>query len=224
MRAAGLFVAALALTLAPPAAANFPQHVDATVQPNGTVSETSSTVPKTADSATITVEPKARDRYDFFTAVESVMATRATRKQRVLFCIGLYRDFVRNDEEEVDITVEEPALRLLFLAACLELALQNRAASAHAAATSCPAVPISVPMKVSSTNGGYRITLDGTAKKPERRPLRVRCRRVGGAMKVKLRPRSRTRSLRSVVGRNLAIGFHNSADSPVRMRTTFNVR
>jgi hypothetical protein len=79
-------------------------------------------------------------------------------------------------------------------------------------------------MDVSRSGGEYNVAVDGKVRKPDRRRLRVRCRRVNGTMQVKLRPRKRTRSLRSVVGRKLAIGFYNTGDKPVRMRTTFNVK
>src|SRR5919107_3244460 len=99
MRLACLLTAALVLTLAAPAAAKFPQHVDATVQPNGTVSETSSTVPKAADSAKITVDPDADDERAFFNDMFSTVAS--TKKARVLACVGLFAIFedLEDDEE-----------------------------------------------------------------------------------------------------------------------------
>jgi len=224
MRVACIVAAALAFALASPAAAKFPQHVDATVQPGGTVSETSSTVPKTAESATIAVTPEAEDRNPFLTGVRSMLAIVPSKRKRVLLCVGLYASFEHISSNDVDFIKESEELELLFLAACLELAFQNESTNARASATSCPAVPISAPMNVSRTSGRYRITVRGTAKKPTRRAVRVRCRRDAGTTRIKLRPRKRTRSLRSVVGRKLAIGFYNTSDKPVSMRTTFNVK
>ena len=215
MRAACPLGAALALILAAPAAANYPQHVDA---------ETSSPLPKTAKSATITVKPKAGDADDFFDGVQSVLSATRSKKERLLVCIGMYQGVTGLWGEEMSFALEEPELGLLFLRACLQMAFQDQAANARAAATPCPALRVGAPMRVSRTSAGYRIAVDGTARKPTRRPLRVRCTRVGGAMQIKLRPRSRSRSLRSVVGRKLAIGFYSaSARRPVRMRTTFDV-
>ena len=220
-----LLVAALALTLAAPAAAEFPQHVDATAQPGGTVSETSSTVPKDAESAKIIVKPKAGDTNDFFTDVSSYLAKTPSRKQRVLFCVGFFKIFEDlEDDDEYNFSLTRDNFALLVLAACLQIALERQPTNAGAAASSCPAVPASVPMNVSRSGGGYKITVEGKVKKPDRRRLRVQCRRVNGTMRVKVRPRKRSRSLRSAVGRQLAIGFYNTGDSPVQMRTTFNVK
>lgn len=225
MRSACPLGAALALIIAVPAAANFPQGVDGKVQPNGTLTATSSTIPKSAKSATITVKPKADDRDDFFNTVESMLAATRSKRDRVLVCVGMYQGIVGLWGEEMSFAEAEPELGALFLRACLQVAFQNHAANARAAATPCPALPVSVPMRVSRTSAGYRIAVKGTAKKPRRRPLRVRCTRVDGAMKIRMRPRSRTRSLRSVVGRKLAIGFYNTGTrKAVRMRTTFAVR
>ncbi|MCW2968467.1 MAG: hypothetical protein JWM71_2239 [Solirubrobacteraceae bacterium] len=226
MRLAGLVSAVIAVCAAAPASAHFPQHVDATVVPNGTVSETSSAIPDTATSATVTVKPPAADAGDFFTGVATTIAKLGSKRERVLTCVSIYKALGDAFDDPQDPEKAQSSLRLLFLAACLELAFQdNPAAPARAvAAAACPVTPTTTPIRITHTSAGFAIHFRGKRTRPKRPALEVTCRRVGGALKITMRPRSRRRSLRSVAGPKLSIGFYNHGSAAVPMRTTFAVR
>lgn len=222
MRLAGLVSAVVTLCAAAPAAAHFPQHVDASVPVNGTVSETSSALPATAKSATITVKPTGGE--DLFGPMSTVMARMPTKGARLLYCVALYQAFGDQADDPIDQTRIGSELRALLLNACIELAVQNPPPpQARAAAAACPVVPLNVPVKVSRTSAGYSVHVKGIAKRPGKSPLKVSCRHAGNALKIRLRPRSPGRTLRSVVGPELAIGFVNRGTAPLPIRTSFAV-
>lgn len=228
MRAARVLVTGLALTsvFATPALAHWPQHVDATVQPNGTVSETSSTIPATATVATVTVKPPANQAGDFFTGVATQIAKMGSKRERVLTCVAIYKALGDAFDDPDKPENSSPTVRLLFMNACLELAFQdNPVAPARAvAAAACPVTTTTVPIKITRTSAGFTLRFRGKRTRPRHPALKVTCRRAGGALKITMRPRSHGRSLRSVAGPKLSIGFYNHGSIAVPMRTTFAVR
>jgi len=215
----------LALAVPAPASAHFPQSLDATAQPNGTVSETSSTLPGTAKQATVTVTPGAGQGDEFLNRVRTAFTVVPNRRLRQLFCVAIalahaFIDFVQQDFQD-----GQAELRLLFLGACLELAAQQQdSRRARAAASTCPATPLAVPAKITRVSGGWKLTVKGKVSKPRRPRLKISCRMVGTAMKIVVRPGKRGQSLRAATGGKLAIGFYNSGSKPVKLHTKFAVK
>lgn len=213
----------VALVLAAPAAASFPQSVDATVPAGGTVRETSSALPPSAKSATITVDPASSG--GLFDTLQVTLAAKVSRRQKVLYCVGMYRT-LGEAFEGTDFFGDDPSLQLLFLAACLEVALQDTTPPApRAASAGCPLSPTVTPIRVGRSGGRYTLRFRGTPRRARRGALVVRCKRSAGGMVLRMRPRSRKRSLRSVVGSKLALGLRNpDTDRSIAVRTTFAVR
>src|SRR3954449_10676406 len=98
---------ALALALvAAPASAHFPQAVDTNVSPGGGTSEvTSSALPPTAKSATITAKPSSAEDEEIFNRLTKTLSTSKSPKQRLLTCVGLYLALkqVAGDDETLEI-------------------------------------------------------------------------------------------------------------------------
>ena len=72
----------------------------------------------------------------------------------------------------------------------------------------CPQTSVMVP--VTTTPAGISVTGGPVAKKS---PLRISCRDTGGDMVIKIKPRSKKKTLRSVVGEKLTLGFSSPTGS-----------
>jgi hypothetical protein len=213
------------LLAAPAAHAGFPEEVKQTVPSGGYGTTGSSTIPAGAKSATITtksVDPSVDKTFDKLTKVLST----GTRGQGVVFCAITFA-LVGNPDFDAPDAKNTAALSYLLLQACIEMALQlgRPAATARVSAAGCPRIDLAIPVKVTKVKGGYRLRGNGTAKRSKKSPLVVSCRRISHGVRMKLRPRSRSRTLRSVIGRQLTMGYVNPADNrPVKVKTTFAVK
>ncbi len=222
---------ALALALgAAPASAHFPQSIDATVAPNGESIEASSPVPATATSATITSTPSSAEDETIFNNVTKVLASSNSPKDRLLSCIGMYLGLVQAYGTDSSYERSDPSLQLLFLNACLSIAfgLQQQArtsALAGTAAAGCPRQDFRAPMKVTRRGGKYHLKVSGkSAKLKKRSPLVVVCKHKGTGVQITLKPRSRRKKLKQVLGSKLTIGYLNPANgNTLTIHTTFAV-
>ena len=71
----------------------------------------------------------------------------------------------------------------------------------------------------------YKATIDGTpAKLSKRGRLKVTCKRRGKGLRLKVRPTSKRKSLRSVVGPSLGVGVYNPLDASGSGRLKFTFR
>src|SRR4051812_41400266 len=105
---------ALALAAAP-ASAHFPQAVDTNVSPGGGTSEvTSSALPPTAKSATITARPSSAGDEETFNSLTKMLSTSKSPKQRLLTCVGIYLTLKQIAEENETFEGADPSLQVLF--------------------------------------------------------------------------------------------------------------
>ena len=225
-----LAAVAVSLFVAASASGNFPQSINQTIPSGGEAWATSSTLPPTATSATITVTPSSPADNSFFGGLTTILAATPSRSTRLLTCLTLY-SFVQSyfggmEDEELS----DPSLQLLLLRACLTIAFnlpqtQHGALAASQAATACPRKSFAVGMRVTSSGGQYHVHVKGTTRRAGRSPLVVACRRLSAGMQITLRARASGRPLTQVVGPTLGIGFLNRPGGrPVHLSTTFSVR
>jgi hypothetical protein len=211
-------------------ASGFPSSINVTVPAGGEAQVTSPTLPASAQQATITVEPEAGTTADALAGLTEVLAPLGSLKARVLGCVYLYAS-IPISEAALDFVEYSPTLALLFLNACVQIAVQlsvppgaQKAAAATGAA--CKQAGRGVAVKVSRVGGRYRIQVKGmTAKPKSRSPLLVTCRRIGAGFQLAVRPRARGRTLSQVVGPTLTIGYASppGSGSPVGVHTAFAI-
>jgi hypothetical protein len=103
-------------------------------------------------------------------------------------------------------------------------AIAAPAAVAAPSANRCSMALVSVPIEVQRTSSGYAATFAGKTSKASSSPLKVTCRATGTGLDLKVRPASRHRKLRSLVGPKFSVGFSNAGGSPVRIRSTYTFR
>jgi hypothetical protein len=117
-----------------------------------------------------------------------------------------------------------------MLSACLELAAQvDRAQqapqSAASAVAKCRRMATQIGATYTRVGRRYRATIDGTPTKLKGRGrLKVTCTRKGAGVRMKVRPRAKGKSLRSVVGPRLGVGVYNplDAEGSGRLKVTFH--
>ena len=227
-----LAAVAVSLVVAASASGNFPQSINQTIPSGGEAWATSSTLPPTATSATITVTPSSAADDAAFAGLTSVLAATPSASTRLLTCIALYA-FVQawyGDFEDEELS--DPSLQLLLLKACLTIAFnisqqpQHGARAAAQAPAACPQKNVAVAMKVTSSGGTYHVHVKGATRRPRgRSPLVVSCRRLGAGIQISLHARTRGRPLTQVVGPTLGIGFLNrSTGRSAHVGTAFAVR
>jgi hypothetical protein len=210
-------------------ASSWPSSINVTVPAGGQAQVTSPTLPPGAPQATITVTPEPGTTAEVFAQLTEVLAPLGSLKSRVLGCIFLYQaiPFI---EAGADFVEYSQTLRVLFLGACLQIAVQLSAPpgnqKAADAAAACKQAGRAVPVKVSQVGGRYRIQVKGMTTKPKSKsPLLVTCRRIGSGLQLAIRPRARGRTLSQVVGPTLTIGYASPAGSrsPVGVHTAFAI-
>ena len=225
-----LAVLAVSLVVAGSASGNFPQSISQTIPGGGESSATSSTLPPTAMSATITVKPSSSADNAVFSDLTEMLSATPTRGARVLTCVALYflaKQFFGEDE---DSELSDPSLQLLFLRACLQLAVnisqQQHGALASQASAACPQKRVAVGMRVTNSGGTYHLHVKGTTRRPKgRSPLVVSCRRLGAGLQISLHARARGTPLAQVVGPTLGIGLFNPPSGrSAHVSTTFSVQ
>lgn len=230
LRTAGLALIA-ALALAPAAHARFPSSVETTVPPGGNSSIGSPPLSSTMTSASVDIAPAQPADEHFFENMQIVLSLQPTPGKRLLMCIGLYINVAHGIDESVELQFPEQVhpLAVLLLSACLEQAAQiDRARQAQgavaAAAARCQRLATQVGASFTRVGRKYKATIDGTVTKLRQRGrLKVTCKRRGAGMTLKVRPRARGKTLRSVVGPRLRLGVYNplDADGSGTLRLTF---
>jgi hypothetical protein len=210
-------------------ASSFPSSINVTVPAGGEAQVTSPTLPAGAQQATITVDPETGTTAEAFAGLAEVLAPLGSLKSRFLGCVFLYES-IPYSEGAMDFVEYSQTLALLFLNACVQIAVQLSAPpgtqKAAAAAAACGQTGRGVPVKVSRVGGRYRIQVKGMTTKPKSKsPLLVTCRRIGSGLQLAIRPRARGRTLSQVVGPTLTIGYASPAGSrsPVGVHTAFAI-
>ena len=211
-------------------ASSFPSSVNVTVPAGGEAQVTSPTLPPTAAQATITVTPEPGTTAAAFSELAEELATLGSLKSRVVACVFLYQS-IPFSEEGMDFVESSQTLALMFLGACVQIAVNLSAPTGthkavEAAAAGCRQTGRVVAAKVSKIGGRYRIQVKGmTAKPNSKSPLVVTCTRVGTGLALAIRPRARGRTLSQVVGPTLSIGYSTptGSQSPVGVHTAFTI-
>jgi len=211
-------------------ASGFPSSINVTVPAGGEAQVTSPTLPPTAAQATVTVTPEPGTTAAAFSDLTEALATLGSLKSRVVACVFLYES-IPISEEALDFVEDSPTLALLFLNACVQIAVQLSGPSstqkaADAAAATCRQAGRAVAAKVTQVGGRYRIQVKGMTAKPKNKsPLVVSCKRIGTGLQLAIRPRARGRTLSQVVGPTLSIGYSTPAgsSSPVGVHTAFTI-
>jgi hypothetical protein len=195
------------------------------VPASGTGEIATSDLPPKADQASVDVEPaNGNVAVNLFFA----LAVQPDLHARLVTCISVFLASRSPKGGSVNkYTLNDPSLAVLFLNACIELAVEfsqpSGPAPAADAAAGCTAPVIQTPIQITRVSGQYSATAGGKVSKPRRAPLLVSCRRHGRGFVLKLRPRARHRTLRQVVGRTLGLGFANHGTHAVGVRAAFSV-
>jgi hypothetical protein len=195
------------------------------VPANGTGEIATSDLPPTANEASVDVEPT---NGNVVVGLVFALAEQPDLHARLVTCISVFLASRSPKGGSVNkYTLNDPSLAVLFLNACIELAVEfsqpTGVAPAADAAAGCTAPVIATPIQITHVGGRYSATVGGKVSKPRRAPLLVSCRRHGRGFVLKVRPRARHRTLRQVVGRTLGLGFANHGTHAVGVRTSFSV-
>ena len=226
LRIAAVVLAAALLALPAAVHAKLPSSIETTVAPGGNSTVSSPTLSPTMTSMTVDVVPASKDDA-FFADMQVVLSMQPSPGKRLLMCIGLYINVAHGIDESVDLQFPETVhpLALLLLSACLEqaAAIDRAAQQAKGAATTvgaaaraakCPQLATQVGATFTRVGKQYKGTISGTPTKlTQRGRLKVTCTRKGKGMTLKLRPRAKGKSLRSVVGPRLQVGLYNPLDA-----------
>jgi hypothetical protein len=218
----------------PTASARLPATVEGSVPPGGTATFGSPPIEPGAKTMAVKVDPVvAKDRRTF-SQIQTVLAASKSAKDRFLVCIALYKDareVERDENKRYKIDVEATTLSSLFLAACIEMAAQVSQpapqppppTTARTAQATCPQTALRIGMRVRGSGPRRSAVLEGTARTARRPALKVTCRSSGDGYLLRVRPRKRGRTLRSVAGDRLRLGFVSPSDatSSVRLAVTF---
>jgi hypothetical protein len=211
-------------------AAGFPSSINVAVPPGGDASVVSPALPPSATQATVTAAPTNAAGADPFAALTSVFAQLPTRGARFVQCILIYQDLVNVTDGDYVFGLDDPTLQLLFLHVCVQMALRlptSPVQGARAAAAGCSEIPRAISITISKSGGMYHAQVSGVTHKPSGRlPFTVACRHRGSGLQFTVKPRKRGRSVRSVVGPTLGIGYasHATTGASVSVHTGFAVK
>lgn len=223
---------------ASPGHASFPQTARQTIAGPGMGSVTSSDIPPNTRSATFDVQPQDGGE-NFDDLVISMANTTFPKLQKiknrtVKAAVGcqVLSFALASISTAMDPSVSGASAQKLFMRICLELAFEsakNRAPAARAgtlrgvSAQACRSLARTVRVSVRWTGGTFTATQAKVSKPKARPPLVITCKPKGRGVRITLKPRSKKKKLRSIVGNQVGINFANATDAPVKIRTTISV-
>lgn len=177
----------------------FPITVDTTVPAGGRAWVGSPSLPTRARTIELSIE--AAGGVDTFAALYTALAG-MTNKNRLLFCsaIGLGLSWNSALPSLALVGAADPMQACFGIVALMTGGGRSGGTQLR---SRCPQTVIAVP--VATTSAG--IVPTGPAARPRRPALRLRCTLTTTGMKLRVSTRSRTASLRSIVGERLTIGF-----------------
>lgn len=208
------------------------ENVTLNLPADGTGTVTRAPMPPASAVGTVGVTATSNDD-TFMNNLTAVLTSLPTRKSRVLGCIALnsyLADAAYGNSENFE--VDARTLQLLFLSACLRVALDlkqqaaaRHGALAHAAtATKCPTQPVTVPIHITKTASGYKMTVNGTTSKPKAMAFRVSCKKTATSLKTTIRPSARHGKLAKAIGPSLGVGFISGSSSSATLKIKLGVR
>jgi len=198
---------------------------------DGTGTVTRAPMPPSSTIGTVGVTATSNDDA-FMNNLTQVLTSLPTRKSRVLGCIALNAYLAEAAGQSEDFEVDARTLQLLFLSACLRVALdlkqqaqQRHGAPAFAAsATRCTKQPVKVPIHITKTASGYRMTVNGVTSKPTKMAFRVSCTRTATRLKTVVKSAVRGGKLSRVTGPKLGVGFLSTSSSSGKLKIALGVR
>ena len=188
-------------------------------------------LPAAATQADVTVTPLTDEQ--FFSRLSFVLSNSVFFNfgDRVEACVGVTEQVIKNPNFFPGYTIpKDKTLQLLFLAACLQTALevsaQQGTAQDRAAKTpGCFQVREYMAVAYKRSRSGYSAQVTPTGTRPKfRSAVRVSCQRTATGLKLKIRPRKRGAKLRSTVGPMLAAGLANPTKASIRLKISFTVK
>jgi hypothetical protein len=196
---------------------------------NGIGASSTDQLPANSTQADVTVTPLSDA--EFFGHVRAVLGGpyHENFSDRALHCIFMTEDVSKDSNYFPGYQIKGKTLQLLFLYACLELALEVsiNAAQDHAqpAAAGCFLTPTEAAIRTSRSGSGYSASVSAAPQTPKARTtIRLSCQRTAKGLQIKIRPRKRGQKLRSAIGPMLQIGFANPTGHPVGLKISFTVR
>lgn len=213
---------------------------DITLPAHGAGGQVTDTVPGTATQGRLFVAPlNAHDLAvfdgvweDVVNAYPRISGITSTPLRRALTCVVMARSVTELAKAQRLQTTgslqADRSVYALFLQTCIQMTVFAQQAvgsgAASTASAGCSMASVSVPILISHTSAGYVIRFDGeTSKAIGRGPLAVSCSVKGNGMQINMRSRSKRRKLRQVVGPHLQIGYANSTNRPLTIKTTFTL-
>jgi hypothetical protein len=195
---------------------------------NGQGAAMTDQLPASVTQGAITVQPIS-DAY-FFGRLRAVLGGpyHENFSDRALHCILITEDVSKNPDYFPGYQIKGKTLQVLFLYACLELALevsvQNgaQARAQPAAAAGCLIEPTVAAIKISRSGSGYSATVTAAPQTPKARTtVRLSCQATSKGLAIKIKPRKRGQTLQSAIGPMLQIGFVNPTTAPLRLNIAF---
>lgn len=237
--AAGLLASAPAHALVAPEAPSgqpwkFPITVDTSVPAGGSAWVGSPSLPTAAQQVDVIVSLAGGpdDARTMFTALGGL-----SNKDKLLFCAALGTSVVvigANPQGAYDYA--DPALANLagvaarpVMQACFAmvqiLVSTPRAGRDGDLRSKCPLATVAIPVITTQGPDGRVVQFNGTPAKPRKPPLKVTCRMSGDDMKIRVKTRSKKKTLAAIVGDRLTIGFQSlpGATSDAAVQLTFGV-
>src|SRR5206468_802236 len=92
-----------------------------------------------------------------------------------------------------------------------------------ATATRCTKQPFRVPIHITKTASGYKMTVNGVTSKPTKMPFRVSCTRTATTLKTVVKSAVRGGQLSRVTGPKLGVGFLSTSSSSGKLKIALGV-
>ena len=224
-----------ALAMFPAAAAPFAadggtENAQLNMPADGTGASSTDQLPQKVTQADVTVTPPLSDE-EFFGHLRAVLAGpyHDAFPDRALHCVVMTEDLSKDSNYFPGYQIQGKALQIMFLQACIELALDvtvNGKAHAQSASGGCYLRPEVAALKTTRTSTGYVMSVSPATPTTQKAKTTVNlsCRRTAAGMKLQIRPRRRGQKLRSTIGSKLAIGIVNPTTQAIPLKIAFTAR
>ncbi|MDP1877695.1 MAG: hypothetical protein Q8M17_09080 [Actinomycetota bacterium] len=211
---------------------NFPITVDTSVPAGGSAWVGSPTLPTAAQRVDVIVSLAGGpdDARTMFTALGGL-----SNKDKLLFCAALGTSVVviganpsgaYDDPDLANLAAlaARPVMQACF-AMVQVLVSRSKSGPDRELRAKCPLATVAIPVITTHGADGPVVQFNGTPTKPRKPPLKVTCRMSGDDMKIRVKTRSKKKTLAAIVGDRLTIGFQSmpGATSDAAVQLTFGV-
>lgn len=213
---------------------------DVAMPPDSFAAQTTDTVPAGSKEEDTYLQPfNVQELADFDSLWEAVAdgfpkfaAVKNVTIRRVITCAlfaraggNLYGAFTRGTMVRRQVSADNA--NAAILAMCIQAAVTGQQATGGvqgaAAGSRCSTAVVSLPVQISRSGSRYTVTASSTVSRASG-PLAVACQTKGNGMVIKLRARTRGRTLRALAGPRFGIGYSNHTSRSVRVRATFRFK